>query len=126
MTKRPFVGEGYLNLHLRALGVNAKRFLRVSYRYTPLWAYFDAEQAKEVVAEPGLEVGLDIRPLNARRRGNGDAPSPDLLWMPINALLVRGFLKPRLYERLYEAIDDLARGEDRSRREAVGATPTSD
>lgn len=124
MTKRAFFGQGYLNLNFRALGVNTKRFIRISYGYTPTWRFFDADLRNEVRGEPGLDIALH-RHLRRRVQDGeaGDAAAPDPVWISFDALLVRGFITIGLYERLFEAIDKLAKAEDRSRRKAAGAPP---
>jgi hypothetical protein len=127
MTKRPFSGSGYLNLNFRAPDFNTKRFVRVSYGYTPIWRYFDEELGKEVKGEPGLDVALHRHRRHwAQDDEAGDAAASGPVCISLDALLVRGFISIGVYKGLYEAIDKLAREEDRDRRKAAGAPPPSD
>ncbi|HEY6979596.1 hypothetical protein [Reyranella sp.] len=125
MTKRPFIGSGYLNLDLRPLGIDAKRFVRVLYQYTPAWPYYDPAQGKEVTVKAGIDIALDTRPRRPVQPVDHEA-TKDLVWFSMDILLVRHVLTVGLYERICEAIDTFARDEDRSRRRAAGAPPPSD
>jgi hypothetical protein len=124
MTQRPFFGGGYLNLDLRALGVNARRFVRVLYRYTPSWPFFDEGQAKKVSDKPGLEIALDTRPRRPVPPIDDEA-TKDLIWVSIDTLLVRRILTVGRYKKIYDAIDTFARDEDQSRRKVAGQPPGS-
>lgn len=125
MTQQPFFGSGYLNLNLRALGTDAKRFVKVLYRYTPMWPYYDATQGKEVSGKPALDIALDTRARRPVQPVDLEA-TKDLIWVSIDTLLVRHILTVGLYERLFDAIDAFAKDEDRSRRGAAGMLPPSD
>lgn len=122
MTERPFIGSGYLNLDLRPIGIDAKRFIRVIWRYTPAWPYFDVGQGKEVTDKGRLEIALDIRPRRPVQPVDREA-TKDLAWFSIDLLLVRKVVTIGLYERIFEAIDAFAKEEDRSRRRAAGMLP---
>lgn len=119
MTKRPFIGSGYLNLDLRALGIHAKRFVRVAYRYSPSWRYFDAAQGKEIEGKAGIDIALDTRPRRPVQPIDHEA-TKDLFWFSMDVLLVKKVITVGLYERICEAIDAFAKEEDRERREAAG------
>lgn len=122
MTKRPFIGSGYLNLDLRAVGIDARRFVRVLYRYVPAWHYYDATQGKEVSGKPALDIALDTRPRRPVPPIDDEA-TKDLIWVSIDTLLVRRMLTVGLYKKIYEAIDTFAREEDQSRRKVAGQPP---
>lgn len=122
MTKRAFFGSGYLNLDLRSLGIDTKRFVSVLYAYTPIWPYYDPTQKTQIKGNPGLDIALDTRPRRPVQPIDEEA-TKDLIWVPIDALLVRHILTVGLYERICKAIDELAKAEDRSRREADGESP---
>lgn len=125
MTQRPFIGSGYLNLDLRALGIDAKRFVRVLWAYTPMWPYFDAAQGKEVRGKPELDIALDTRLRRPVPPVDLEA-TKDLVWFSFDVLLVKKVVTVGLYERIYEAIDAFAKDEDRARRRAAGMLPPSD
>jgi hypothetical protein len=124
MTKRPFIGSGYLNLDLRALGIDAKRFVRVVYRYTPAWPHYDVVQGKEITGKAGIDIALDTRPRRPVQPVDPEA-TKDLAWFSIDVLLVKKVITVGLYERICEAIDGFAKDEDRSRRRAAGLLPPS-
>jgi hypothetical protein len=124
MTKRPFIGSGYLNLDLRTIGIDAKRFIRVVYRYTPSWPHLDVAQGKEVSGKSALEIALDTRPRRPVQPVDHEA-TKDLVWFSIDVLLVKKVITVGLYQKIYEAIDTFARDEDRSRRKVAGQPPNS-
>jgi hypothetical protein len=124
MTKHAFFGSGYLNLNLRALGIDAKRLVRVIYRYVPDWPYFDETQGKEIRGKPELDIALDTRRPRRPSPPVDDNATKDLVWVSIDALLVRHILTVGLYERIYKAVDELAKAEDQDRRKAAGGPPT--
>lgn len=124
MTKRPFIGSGYLNLDLRALGIDAKRFVRVLYQYTPAWRYYDAAQGREIEGKAGIDIALDTRPRRPVQPVDHEAIK-DLFWFSMDVLFVKKVITVGLYERICEAIDTFAKEEDRARRRAAGLLPPS-
>jgi hypothetical protein len=122
MTMRPLFGSGYLNLDFRALGIDAKRFIRVLYRYTPTWPYYDRGPWEGSQGQARTDIALDTRPRRPAPPIDQES-TRDVIWVPIDTLLVRRMLTIGLYERICQAIDDFAREEDRERREAAGVAP---
>jgi len=126
MTKRPFTGTSYIDIQIQALGVAIKRLVAVTYSYRPPWPYYDTEFKREVQGQAALELALEILARRLGRSGLYGVPDQEQVWVPIDGLMVPGLLKPKVYERLLQHIDQAARARDRMARQKAGqpAPPT--
>lgn len=120
MTKRPFAGTSYIDIQIQALGVKIKRLLAVTYSYRPLWPYYDTELKQEISGDAALDLSLEVLARRLGRGGLDGVPDQEQVWVPIDGLMVPGLLKPKVYDRLLQYIDQDARARDRMARKKSG------
>src|SRR5262245_64431845 len=120
MTKRPFAGTSYIDIQIQALGVKIKRLVAVTYSYRPPWTYYDTELKREVQGQAALELALEILTRRLGRSGLDGVPDQEQVWVSIDDLMVPGLLKPKVYGRLLQYIDQDARARDRMARKKSG------
>jgi hypothetical protein len=127
VTKRAFIGECYVDIEIKILGVTMKRVVEVLYDYTPPWPYYDGRLKKEVIARTGLDLRLSILAKRLGRK-NLDALADDsLVWISIDGLMEYGLFRPDVYDRLLKHVDGITQAKDRDQRQQAGhALPPDD
>ena len=115
--KFAFTGQVVVDLHLRLVGAAITRQLRVNFKYTPSWPFFDPETGKDIASDPALKLDLEIlaRP-RSEKLTKATAASREPYWTSASDLLALGVLNRRVYEQLNVMIDSDAHIEDLIRR----------
>ena len=87
MTERAFTGQSYIDIKFETLGVMMKRFVSVTYSYTPRWPYYDQRLKREVYGEQGIDLEVEVlagrpprRSLDERRAASAPGSSVSAIW----------------------------------------------
>ena len=127
MTKRAFIGECYVDIEIKVLGVTMKRVVEVLYDYTPPWPYYNPRLKDETIRPAALDVRLAVL---AKRMGRKDLDAladDSLVWISIDGLMEYGLFRPDVYDRLLKHVDAIAQAKDRDQRRQAGhALPPDD
>jgi hypothetical protein len=120
MTAPPFTGSIDFKLAIGAFDVRVLRKARLTYAYTPAWAYYDVRSGTERSGEFQLELGLSILALpRSDRSQTSDIPGKRY-WAPLGQLLTIGILSTRVHHQLRCRVDAEARDTDRRHRLQAG------
>jgi len=119
-----FNGAVTFDAQLKLFGVTVKRRMRVTYGYTPEWAFVDSTTGQEKTEARELKLALEVlaRP-RAEIPASVTASEHEPYWTSANQLLKYGVLNRRIYERLTDLIDGEARVEDLELRGKLHAEP---
>ena len=124
-----FVGVQEFDFAMSALGQSVTRVLRIEYRFTPEWEYYD--HFKQT-----LHVGWESSAISAKIQGVSEGgeiertPSgrtrtlrPRPIWHPAEVLLEDGVMSRGMYDAIYSAIEQKCVDHDIEARRSRGLAP---
>ena len=120
MTNRPFSGTSFVDIKIDIVSTKIKRLVAVSYAYTPPWPFYDPKQGREIQADSGLDLKLEVLARRLSRAGLEKIPESQQTWVSIDSLMVPGLLKPKVHDKLLACIDESARWRDGLARKKAG------